>query len=964
MKRCSKLKSHRHTPRRWRLLTALLLSGLAAQAPAQIRTCPDGPAPADVAAGNLGPAPAGNYRNLCFEVRNDLSFERREIAYSSIALPATPPVTDLRRLAVVRGGRHIAAQFHALSRWGRPLADNAAAVRWLEISLPVTAAANAAEGYELRIYDTPVAVSDPLALTVAETAGVWQVDAGAARFAFDPGQPALLQRATLVPASGPEVTVFESDDRAGPRLTFQPPGGGPITLGAQPLGALASDPGVVFRNGFEATVMPASTSLSPAQVTAGSFEVLRQGPVRALFAVRGYFVDPGGASRCSPGTTTPYEALGYTAVFSVFRGQADIDLEFEFRNECSDALSGPFTDELLEVLQVSWQWPTAEPASSVLAAGQTPLASGSPLRVVQRRGNREGGSWQRRAAVEIGGQSGSEAEFFDQPFVGLTNPRWLATATLPWMRFREPQALAGSSAGLTLEFVAAPLTVGEGKGLWNHARVSFAEPDGPALTQATALAQQQAAATERGLLARGDLTAINAAAVLPSLGEDLPSDFKASYLAWLNLLHEETVGVGGQFTRNATYGAQLWPDTGSADPFNVDAGEPNSVSSGMNYWDPAGVELLEFLRAGDPRFAWDFALPGYRTQLHAAYLNTGPQSHGTRAGLAVTSGGPGCELFQPPCTADGTGGGQWHRSAFGSDDYTYAMSAELGYALRPTLGLQERFAQAGRTIINRYDPAIPEGSREAFVNAINITRQVIQHLEMLANCAEFVPGAAGSACDQRLREIVDELARDNLAAGILCQGQVDFGAGLSGDIPGPPAPLPTACFTPQQFMQNALMLPFFHRYFFNYGDPPSGSVGRALAQAARVLYDEGLPQRPDGSLDPLGNWAAALDCQLAADGRSVVACQAAPDSDLMTAMGSHTRPHTVAMLLLGHEADPAVGLCQVSRQVLAEPGFGGQPNSNGSWDGVGHFNQAGWWKGVSQMLQSTVFAVGLADTCR
>ena len=162
--------------------------------------------------------------------------------------------------------------------------------------------------------------------------------------------------------------------------------------------------------------------------------------------------------------------------------------------------------------------------------------------------------------------------------------------------------------------------------------------------------------------------------------------------------------------------------------------------------------------AGAARTA-QFALPQSWLQMFTAYLNTGDHSHGNRNGLAVTSGG--------------TGEGQWHRSAFGSDDYTYNVGMSLAYALRPSATLRDRFAQAARTVIDRYNiPKANESQREAFVNQVSITRQTIQHNEMLANAAEFSAGSFGSQAHAKLNEIVTELSRDNLRAGLMIEGDV------------------------------------------------------------------------------------------------------------------------------------------------------------------------------------------------
>ncbi|MFK7956622.1 MAG: hypothetical protein AB8B96_11030 [Lysobacterales bacterium] len=930
-------------------------------------SCGSGPAPADVASGNLAPAPAESFQPLCLQVVNDRPVDRDEIAFSAVPLPASFDVTDTRRLAVVTGERLLAAQFQPLSRWGAPLADANAPIRWLGISLPVQLGPDTRADYSLRLYDAPVLSNDPLAITVTEQTGVYTVDTGAARFTVDPAHPALLTELLIQETGETGVLLYEAGPSAGPRLVLTGSTSGPTALGAEPLAASTSMQRL-FANGFEANSGgPAGLSSSAAaQVDPGSFALVESGPVKVVMKAHGHFVDPNGTSVCSPGTATPYESLGYTVAMSFFRGRRDVGLEFEFRNECSDALTGPWTDQTLNVDEVSWQFPLVGAPTQTTVTGTTLDLGEGFARVAQHRGNFANGPWQRRASVTREGQTRQTAENFDQPVVGWTDARWIVGLSAAWIQYREPQALEVSSSGLRFNAVDGHLTVGEGKGIWNHALLSInARSAQPLSSQLADLGRRSHNFLERGLLPQVTLRDVNRANVFPSLGTQASSNIKTAYLGWMNLLHQQTIGDTGQLLRNGSIGSQLWPDTGSADSFDVDAQSPNNISSGMNYWDPAGNELLEYLRSGQPRWAWDFALAGYRTQLHAAYLNTGNHRHGNRAGLAVTSGGPGCEQFQPPCATDGTGGGQWHRSAFGSDDYTYAMSAELGYVIRPTVGMLERFAQAGATVFARYDPTIPEANREAFVNAVNITRQVIQHLEMLANCAEFVPGQQGIHCDTRLHQMVGELARDNLAAGILCQGATDFGNGISGDIPGPPSALPTQCATPQQFMQNALMLPFFHRYFTNYGNPPEGSISRALARSAQVLYQQGLAQQANGALIAQGDWAARLDCTLNDSGTDVVSCQPTTDSDLMTAMSPHTRPHTAAMLLIGHEIDPSINLCAITRSVLDEQDFAGSPdNFAGGWNGVGHFNQAGWWKGSAQMLQQMIFGVGIYDTCQ
>ena len=70
----------------------------------------------------------------------------------------------------------------------------------------------------------------------------------------------------------------------------------------------------------------------------------------------------------------------------------------------------------------------------------------------------------------------------------------------------------------------------------------------------------------------------------------------------------------------------------------------------------------------------------------------------------------------------------------------------------------------------------------------------------------------------------------------------------------------------------------------------------------------------------------------------------------------HNKAHTVSLLLMAHELDPSIGLCQISRNALEHP------SATLGW-GDNQLNQAGWWKGAAQQMQSAVFGVGLYDVC-
>ena len=869
------------------------------------------------ASGDIGPGPTGSFQGIaCLEIRNDLAATRTgEVAASGIPLARELDLRTTDGLVLVGDGeRRIAAQFDVLSRWGGPMDDDSLPIRWLAVSLSADVPADAVARYVLRRYDEPPAASDALAATISADTGGYVVETGVARFVLDPTNPALLDAIAIDlddDATGPRLPIYDHVPGAGPKLVFDD-GTADVTLDT-------SDPARVL-------------------VDPQGFEIVESGPVKVVVAQRGHFSAPGGASLCI-GAFDAYERFGYTLVATFERGQRDFDLELHFRNECSDAFSGPWTDQTASVSQVSWELPLsgfAPDAAHYFAGAGAVTGPASAVALETRVEQPKGGGvpWARRARVLQGGVEQESAETLDQPLVAVADATLTVAAQIAWMRYREPQALVLEGSTLSLHFVSEPLIVGEGKGLWNLARVNLvptalATASSSLSAQLQALREGNARRLERSLLVRRSVAEVNASRLYASLGGDAQTVVKTEYLRVMEELHDDTVREGsGQLERTKAFGAQLWPDIQfSADPEAPDT--PADHSGSMNYWNPSGAELFEFLRAGDPRWVWDFALPQSWLQAHAAYLNIGAQEHGNRAGFAVTSGG--------------SGEGQWHRSAFGSDDYSYNMGLELAYALRPGPALRDRFAQAGATVLSRYSiPQSEEFLREAFVNEVIITRQVIQHFVMLANCAEFVPGNRGLQCHDKLMELLVELGEDGLRAGVMCQADIR----------------PTeSCYTPQQFMQNALMYGFFHRAFLNYGDPsPSGSIGRALVEGPRQLYDWGLEKQADGeSLVPFGNWAAALECELSDGGTEVARCDPSPDSDNNFFMYVETQPHTAALLLMADQLDPSIGLCEVVPQVYEDPDF------FTAWNGW--HTGVGWWKGSAQMMQGMVFAVGGVEAC-
>lgn len=911
----------------------------------------------DSASPAWGAAPSGGRDVACFEIRNDLDVPRvGEVAYSSVPIARGLDLRDTDGLVVVGPLGIVPAQLDVVARWGAVVDDVAAPIRWLQVSLPADIGSRSVGRYALRRVESFSPPDDPDAARIVEDAASVVVETGLARFTLDPTYPGLLRSIDI---DGERITA---PDRLGPRLVL----GDGTAIGAGGAGGSV--------------------------VLDGPMEILERGPVRVAVAQRGHFVGAGGRTRCSAGPE-PYEPYGYTLVLAFDRGARHVDVQLNVRNECTDNFSGPWTDDATRFARASFELPVGATEGVWFGAdGAVAAAGGDSVVVEQQRGG--GIPWRRRARVVVDGAERGRGELYERPVAAASAGGLVASVQMPWMRFREPQAVAYEDGALSARVVSEELVIGEARGIWGVARFDFvrAEPSPTAALETTRA--RNAAALERGLLVRPTLTTVNAAEVWPSLGTDQPSLLRDAYVDWVARMHDDT--VMSQWEASKTYGSQVWPDI----PFNpapVDAPGENGVE--MNYWNASRTELLEYFRSGDVRYAWDWALPMTWYQFASAYSNAGEHSHGNRNGAALTSGGCGwengcCHLpdLGPDCEVEGMDDhGHWNRTNTGSDDYAYTHG-DVAYVVRPSYWMRRRFAQAGRMVLDRYPDGEP-GAREIFVSARDVTRQVIQHFVLLANCAEFVPGAEGRACRDRLISFFEELARDNFSAGVVCQRD-DPATDIDFSFERVPQD-PTFCPAPQQFMQNALMLPFFHRIYRSWGDI-GGQLRRVLVEAPFRYYQfgMGLPvsDRPTGLDDsarpaiPVSDgaiWTNAMQYRLTADRSTVASCEVAPRNQQQSLEAADddcaidpstsfdefppdfieditlfpNRPHTVAWLLVADTMDERVRACSIGRAALDDEVF--LSFWNDYTDGTPH----GWLKGPAQMMQGMVFGLGAYETC-
>ncbi|MDA8016837.1 MAG: hypothetical protein MPN21_05245 [Thermoanaerobaculia bacterium] len=889
-------------------------------------TCIGGTAPTDLLGGLLGPAPAGSFDHLgCLDVTNDRAFPRSEVAWSGIPLPESAGITDPSNLVLIGPGGRVASQFRPLSRWGGPLVDDTRPIRWLAVATSAMADADATSTYALRRYDSLPSATDPFEATIAAQSGGYVVDTGLATFVLDPDHPSLFQDISIdLDDDGTgRTSVFSFSAGAGPRLAF-PGAAGEVVLSS-------ADPGEVV-------------------IDAGGFRIIEDGPIQVMVEQRGHFVDAGGQSLCNA-VTPAYERFGFTLVATFTRASRDVTLHFDLRNECSDGeTSGDgfgLTDDAVDVTSASYELPLNLGTPTTYFAATDGVASSAAgftgiTRVEQAKGGDVDTWTQRIARATLDAAAQQTGEALDRPLIAVEDDSVLAATTMPWMRYREPVALALADRTLSLQFVGEAVTVGEGKAIWGQAELHLqpvvlaTAQSGSLLAYLESLRDRLAARSERRLLVRARLEEFNAARLLPSLGNGGSSSITSGYEQVMTTLHDETVDPGGQWDRAKTYGSQLWPDV-QFDEYNIDVANPYFNGASMNYWNALGNEAVEFLRSGDPKWLWEFTHPQLRLQLLSAYLNVGDRDHSNRNGVAVNSGGAGTD-------PDGNGEGHWHRSAFGSDDYTYDIGMDLAYAVHPLPNLRDRFAFAGHSLEARY--STPEDEpRDPFIDARDVNRGNTQHFEMLANCAEFVPGIQGQECHDRLMDILDELIEDNLSAALLCQGD---------------DPVGTECFTPQRFMTNALMYLFFHRMYLNYGTERFGGTGgdlyRALTEGTRRYYQHGMDKLADGTtIDVNGVFAVLLDCDLTGDRRDIVGCTRVANGDGIAVL-LPIYPNAVATLLMAHELDPSLGLCSIARSALETM------NPPTLWDDF-MGGAAGWWKGSAQMMNGMAFGVGIYETC-
>ncbi|MCA9522609.1 MAG: hypothetical protein KC609_16640, partial [Myxococcales bacterium] len=532
-----------------------------------------------------------------------------------------------------------------------------------------------------------------------------------------------------------------------------------------------------------------------------------------------------------------------------------------------------------------------------------------------------------------------------KPWIAAENDFVRIGVTMPWMRWREPQALVGRHDSLTLGFVSEPLHIGEAKGIWNVARIHIGSATSP--VDITTMMSELLNRTQRGLLVRLPLEQLNRTLVFPSLGNGDPksSKLKQNYRYALEQVHGFMLGYPvstnpsepGQWIRGLSFGSQRWPDSLQLSPNNQTITTPYESSPYTNTANPMNSEVKEFFRSGEPKWLWDFALPQAYLMLFTAWYNTGKLQNWIN-GFAVAVGG--------------TGEGNWHRD--GPDYYNHGRTENTGlsdvYVLRPNPLMRDRFLQQGQSAIILFDKGQQLENTRGWVETVALHTgtdddadsiagdNFTQHLVALGDCAEFVPGPPGEACLAKMRELMGEIASDNLIDKMPCNGDEK----------------PTGQCTVGSLFVYLYRYALFVWRFVHTFSADDGQVHRdAMVGLSKLLLDAFIPKK-SALPDIEGIWSYYAKCDLASG--SITSCNAIFGDPWQ--IYPDEKPQVLALPLIARQlADYAPDPCAYVRLLADDDAL------YSHWLEAYSSYYAGWIEGNSFFMQAMILAVGGLDEC-
>ncbi|MCA9520669.1 MAG: hypothetical protein KC609_06845, partial [Myxococcales bacterium] len=505
---------------------------------------------------------------------------------------------------------------------------------------------------------------------------------------------------------------------------------------------------------------------------------------------------------------------------------------------------------------------------------------------------------------------------------------------MPWMRFREPQSLTAAMTRLEAAIVGDTLRLGEAKAIWGRWRLLFFLVPPLKAAESTEWKLGQLS-LERSLVVHRSREKLNGSAVLPYLGGDGVTPLKQQYLEALEQLHPVTGDPSttpSVWAQTKLFGSQLWPDTTADSTPTVET--PFVTPAMGNRGCVSCSELLEFFRTGNPSWVWDLALPQSDLLLYSAWYNTDRRP----------------SRYNGFYVGDGTGEGDWHRPSVAPvGATTHNLGIKLAYVLRPSPMVLDRFVAAADAFRLRYDkPREKQNERGpdqrielASLDGTPSGEILFEHLEMLQNCAEFVPGALGDACLTTVDAVYDELVEENIVAHTACAGD--------------PAPVAN-CSARSYAMLARIGARVIYRYVtaLRPNTATSLALRQMLVESARQLTDVLLPKlTTKNALDLDADWFAAMECTR--NGDALESCTTS--SDPSDKVDPAWRPALLSLVFIASQLDPTFDRCELMLNTFADL------NMYAGWLAT-LATTPGWDAYSAGMLDAAIFSVGGLDRCQ
>ncbi|MGV6852731.1 MAG: PKD domain-containing protein [bacterium] len=810
------------------------------------------------------------------DIQNDQNFVRtNEIASASVPIAMSGPTSSINANVyglVDQQGVRIPAQFNVVSRWGGAAFDTSLPIRWLQVVTKSTVAANSQNLVTLRRYDAPVTDNAPTNPIIVQTVmNNTTIDTGVAQFIVTNNSNNPISSVLI---NGSEL--MDLNQNSGAYVVFN---------------------GQLIR-GFVSSV-----------------EFEETGQLRTILHLSGLF--PGVVPTSCSGESFD---LAFDTRLTFTSGEGTVLIEHDLRNRCVRTLTDDVTNEYFDKIDLDsagWDFNLNLAANSKTmwlandsAVFQLPATANSNQKIEQQRGNVSNpGGW-RRAIVQQNGNQVASSVSYQNPIAALSNTATTVAIQIPWMQYREPQALSVTENSVNLEFISSTGSIGEAQARWNFGLVSFNSQSADS-NYIQSLQQNEHIKLSRALLVHSPAAYTNSTGAMSRLPVNNSLALQ-QYRAKIDTLHDETINI--QWNQTNYWGAMLWPESIFGDFTNT---SPNVISmDGPNFWGPDRIEVLEWFRTGEPKWFWDYAFMKQQLFLKTSVINSGRMAYNYRNGLTYGAGGQ-------------EEGGYYRYFRTTTDDKQYVMGMDEGFLIRPSGALQDVFEAGGRTVDVRYTP----NATDVDIEEYRITRQTIGYYLMPLYCVMFSQDPVQSAtCQNALNEIMNTLTSRHLSTGLLCSG--------SGNT--------SPCLSDQLFMHAAMHDDFFRGFIDQFPSSPyTPAVRQAIINNARIGY-----QFQAGGTNTVldmdaNNWETNFQC-MGTDFNTCQAVNTTPGEPVYT----NARSVALNMFMRAYELDNSLPYCNAIANALVRA----------TEDNYIFSDAIGWDKIHSQGMY-LIHALGVAETC-